>query len=198
MVINGIAINAKDLNQRYANTYVEIRSLKMPVPTVVYIQEFSDAVVRCAGSIHNTDSMEITRDFPQMGAVNYRGEVHFIMRKPLRQWSRGLYSKVLVDFCRQAHIPDFSQIMDMERATAMFNRKWEDFDSALFKIKQGECRGVAIDPLYWIGGIPSRVYLWRGTLPIGEFVGKRLMFFPNTLLLKQEVKDELRGKYEIK
>lgn len=195
MVLNGLEVSTKDLNQRYANTYIVAKVLGQ-TPKVVYVANFDERSVMCNNANYalNGIDFQIIQEFPEMGAVNYRGTVHHCLRKPLRQWSRGLSSKVLDDFySREDNYGAFTGTLPIEAADAMFNRKWLTWDEGIKQIKAGQINAFAMNPTYWIKGTTKNIYFWRDRIPIGEVMGKKIIFFPDCKLLQQEINDFLRG-----
>jgi hypothetical protein len=197
MVIGGREVTDKDLGQRYEGTYIRIQVPSVPDPFVAYINGIGRGNLSNDVAPAPMDRTKIVEDFPPLGAVNYDGAVHFLRRRPLRQWSRGLSPNVLEDFCRDGSAQGFSSHIDKKRAEAVFNRVWITPEEGLPKIKKEEFHSFAVDPRYWYSGNRRNVYLWRDTVCLGQILGKRIFFMPQSNLLKQEVKDEIGGQYEV-
>jgi hypothetical protein len=196
--IDGLLIEPKDLNQRYANTYILI-SIMGGEPFLVKFMEATGKEVKVntdddrIGSVAH-DAVSIHQDFPALGAVNYDGEVHYLERKPARQWSRGFRRDVIADFNLGTRVTYSGQI-SFQMAKAAYFRHWINKVDGLKLMKEGKIKSFAMNPMYWIAKEKKRICLFRRTLPVAEIVGSTPMFFQETVLLKPEVSFDLKGNH---
>jgi len=202
MVIRGMLVSDKDLNQRFMGTFIEIkRPGVMKKPEVIYVGEFGGGLIYAtpAGSEPiriSMDKTEITREFPELGAVQYEGFVHYLSRLPLRQWSRGLKKNLITDFCR-GPATRFNTKLDLARAEAIFNPTFTPLKEGLELIRKEDVQGFAYSSKFWFSGNKQRTYLWYEDVPVGEVVADSIFFNKECLPLKQEVTDEFKNEFKI-
>jgi len=129
--------------------------------------------------------------------VNFQGNVHFLSRVPSRQWSRGIHSELISDFCRNIRVTSFHNKLRFEEVNSCFYRKWIEEKEGLQRLKEEKnFYSFAIDNNYWFSG-KKRLFLWRNLVCIGEILGGNLFAFPPACVLEQEIKDRFGGRYEI-
>jgi hypothetical protein len=118
--IRGIEVLDKDLNQRYQNSFIEVLLPKEKGPRVVYVNQFDHGLIYIQSfpSAFGHKDVTLVREFPDLGAVEFKGVVHYLSRVPLRQWSRGFNSGVISDYCRVG-IP-FNERLNLTQAHAAF------------------------------------------------------------------------------
>jgi hypothetical protein len=195
--IRGVAISDKDLNQRYANNYIEIQPVETKEPKVVLVLEFGQGLLYPnRGDGWKLGTIKLVRDFPELGAIEFGGSVHFLRRMPLRQWTRGLNGGVLRDYCR-APQPVFSNGLSQAQAEACFYPKYTPLKEGLQKLKQEEISSFARNQKFWFSGNKRTSYLWYEEVPVGEVKDAVLFFNPQCLILKQEVIDEFKNDFQI-
>lgn len=201
MNINGLELNDHDLDQRYHNTYIKVHHDATNKDAVVLVAHFykggvdldGDGVL--GGGSYATDGIHILQDFPAMGAVNHKGNVHFLSRKPLRQWLRGFHSHLINDFCRNPNVSFEETGINFAIAKSCFNRVWIPLAEGLELLKK-DYHSFAINEHYWLSG-KKKTYLWRDTTCLGELLGNKLFAFPAVCVMKDEINAELGGCYEI-
>lgn len=193
MKIRGVEVSDKDLNQRFADNYIEITHPALKAPEVAHVMEFgSGKMYLNDGRVVFLKEVKITREFPELGAVEYDGTVHYLSRLPRRQWTRGLNREVITDFCRGTS-RRFNQSLDIERAKAVFNPHFTPIQEGLEQIKAEKVVAFAYNPKFWFSGNKNRIYLWFEDVPVGEVAARAIFFNQQCLSLKQEVKDEFKN-----
>jgi hypothetical protein len=192
MEIRGVQVSDKDLNQRFADNFIEVKHPGAKDPEVVHVMEFSASKLYASDSVWPCKDIKITREFPELGAIEYDKTVHFLSRLPRRQWTRGLNRGVITDFCRGTSTR-FNQKLDLDRARAVFNPHYTKLEEGLLRIGSGEIVAFAYNPRFWFSGNKKRAYLWYDDVPVGEVNGGAIFFNVQCLSLKQEVKDEFKN-----
>lgn len=204
MVIRGVEVSDKDLNQRFQHNYIEVQIRKEKVE-IIQVDEFNANELYCrgrrrmpeeaGGAIQQAD-VKIIREFPDLGAIEYEGNVHFLSRLPFRQWTRGLNPGVIKDYCRN---PDHStfKVLNIKKARAVFYPTYTNWKVGIPRLKNEEIGSFAHNQKFWFSGNRRTVYLWYEEVPVGEIQRGTLFFNPQCLLLKQEVKDEFKNAFEI-
>lgn len=192
MEIRGVLVSDKDLNQRFAENYIEVLTPKAKDPEVVHVMEFSAGKIFTQDASFLIKEIKITREFPELGAIEYDRTVHYLSRLPRRQWTRGLNRGVITDFCRGTSTR-FNQKLDLARAGAVFNPHYTKLEEGLMRIKAGDIVAFAYNPRFWFSGNKKRAYLWFEDVPVGEVNGGAIFFNEQCLSLKQEVKDEFKN-----
>jgi hypothetical protein len=192
MLIRGMEVSDKDLNQRFADNYIEIKHPNSKVPEVIHVGEFSGSKLFWNDGVHLCKDIQITREFPELGAIEFDRTVHYLSRLPRRQWTRGFNRGVITDFCRGTSTR-FSQKLDLERARAVFNPHYTKLEEGLLRIGSGDIVAFAYNPRFWFSGNKKRAYLWFEDVPVGEVTGGAIFFNEQCLSLKQEVKDEFKN-----
>ncbi len=200
--INGYLVNEQGLGQRYAGSYIQALIKGREKPETVYVRAVG------AGNFHVRtlqpdtdllvpyDDFSIVQEFPEMGAVNTGGAVHVLSRIPARQWSRGLASGLVEDFCRHGH--SFRDVgLSHQAAKDCFDRVWISEAVGFPKLRSEELTSFARDTRYWFSGNKKHIYIWRNRACVGEVLGKKIFFLPKSCMLKQEIKDDLGREYEI-
>ena len=193
MKIRGVEVSDKDLNQRFGNNYIEIRHPDSKEPEVVHCHVFdSNSLHTQDGRVWALPTIKIVREFPELGAIEYDGTVHYLSRLPHRQWTRGFNRGVITDFCRGTNVR-FNQKLDLTRAKAVFYPHYTKFKDGIEQITTGKIVAFAYNPQWWFSGNKKRVYLWFEDVPVGEVCMGTLFFNQHCMSLKQEVKDEFKN-----
>ena len=188
------AISDQDLKQRYGGTYLKLLINETPIVSeVLWVGEH--LINLSTHGEEKTKNVSIIQEFPAMGLVNYENNVHLVSRVPLRQWSRGLKKELVFDFCRNKPQSCFNLRMPLAAAEALFNRVWVSPQEGLETLRKGLTHSFAINNSYWFSGNSKHQYVWRNSVCIGEIVGKRIFFFPESSLLQEEVNTDLKDIY---
>ena len=187
-------LSTHDLQQRYLHTYLKINiSGKISVDFVVSIDS-EILVLKWAGPF-SVKRVTITQEFPSMGLVNFNDCVHILSRRPLRQWSRGFKSNLIIDDCRHQTEALFHNQLSLDSAVACFDRVWIKPQIGLNAIRKKQMHSFAINNFYWFSGTPEHQYVWRSRVCIGEVLGRQIFFFTESSLLQEEINTDLRNIY---
>lgn len=202
IVIRGVSVPDKDLNQRFANNYIEVLIEGRKGPEVVRPEMFDMGFMylrgnRELGAPIPHKAVKIVREFPDLGVIHHVNAVHVLTRLPHRQWTRGFNAGVIRDFCR---VPgaSFNNLLDHPRAKSVFYPQYFDIQEGFPKLKKEEWYSFAYDKKFWFSGNKRTIYLWYEEIPVGEVQSGVLFFNRECSLLKQEVKDEFKNAFEIK
>lgn len=194
MIVQGLKLTDADLDQRYTGTFIEIFDKIQQKEILVYVRGFVGGNLVTNTETYPYKSIEIVRDCPDFGAVLYQGDVHHLLRLPIRQWSRGFVSRVLSDFCRNQDARLFSDGVNYERAKAAFYPTYHRLIDGLAEIKSSNLRSFAFNKNYWFSGTKNRIYLWRNRTPIGIVFKDKILYWDKTVHFKQEIKDTFKGE----
>ena len=183
-----------DLKQRYNNTYLHVRYVDQKF--VGYVIQIGTELTsfRELGTFPNKE-LTIIREFPEMGLINFKGSVHIVARRPVRQWSRGYKSDVIQDTCRTPGVRKFHEQLTLQGAEAAFNRVWIPLVEGLNNLANENYASFAVNNKYWFSGNKEHRYLWRNRVCVGELVSNKIFFFKESTLLQEEIKTDLRELY---
>lgn len=206
MLIRGIEVPEKDLNQRFADNYIELHLPDNDKPEVVHVNRFQDGFLYLHKR-NNKDlpiklqqnKIRLIQEFPKkLGAIQFEDAVHFIRREPLRQWTRGLNNEVISDFCRKPGEDVFHHRLSLKRAEAMFHPVFfPDWKARLALIEKEKLFSIAYNFKFWFSGNRRAIYLWYEEIPVGEIKDDLLFFNQDCQILRQEVADEFKHTFTI-
>lgn len=197
MKIKDVMVSDDDLNQRFRGAYIEIRK-KEEAPEIVIPQEIVLGQLFLLGADPiSLKDITIVREFPSLGSVQFKEDVHFLRRKTERQWSRGLRSKVVSDYTRSRSF-SYEKTITPDMARAIFYPAFQTLESGITHLYSGRLNSFAYNQEFWFSGFKKRIYLWFKDVPIGEIQSSTLFCFPECHHLKQEVKDEFGNGLAVK
>lgn len=190
--LNGMLVSTRDLIQRYQQSYFVISV--DGVNHVIFCSTISDNTLSYTSPkdarIH-LDKFEIVKEFPEMGAVNIQGDVHYVLQNPKRQFSRGLTFNRIFDICRNPDAHRLDTGIRYGDAVSLFYRHWVDYQTGHCDIQKNIRHSFAMSNNLWVSGNKKHEYLWFRMACVAEIIQNKLFLFPNCKLLEEEVLESL-------
>ncbi len=194
---NGLDQNLDDIRRKFLSTYFEA-TIKKETQVVCLADtdgpEWAYLRMKPGAPLVKvlTKDVEIVRDFPNVGWINFNKGVMFIQRNPARQWQVGM--------CRaNASVWDHGNTtVDTTHsiAVAAFGyQKPASIKEALELIRKRKHTGVALNRNYALINNATAISLYRKRMPIASFEQSKFFFNHNCTWFKPEIETDFQGEY---